>query len=90
MKSIKKIIILFSFPLMAMSQQQDTTKVYNIQTITIGAEKFKTTSGNVPNYIVPISQADIQFQNNASSADLLQNKGGVFVQKSQGGEEALL
>lgn len=68
-----------------MSQQQDTTKVYNIQTITIGAEKFKTTSGNVPNYIVPISQADIQFQNNASSADLLQNKGGVFVQKSQGG-----
>ena len=84
MKSIKKIIILFSFPLMAMSQQQDTTKVYNIQTITIGAEKFKTTSDNVRNYIVPISQDYIQFHNNASSAYLIQNTGGVFVQNSRG------
>ncbi|NQX86514.1 MAG: TonB-dependent receptor [Flavobacteriaceae bacterium] len=55
----------------------------DLKEIVISASKFEQSKQEVPQKIVSIKSEDILFQNPQTSADLLQNSGQVFVQKSQ-------
>jgi hemoglobin/transferrin/lactoferrin receptor protein len=49
----------------------------------ISASKFKQEKRDVPQKIVTIAAEAIAFANPQTSADLLENSGNVFIQKSQ-------
>lgn len=51
--------------------------------VTVAANKWEQDIDEVPNQIAIIPQREIQFTNSQTSADLLNNSGLVFVQKSQ-------
>lgn len=55
----------------------------DLEEVVISASKFEQNKKEVPQKIVSIKSEDIIFQNPQTSADLLQNSGQVFVQKSQ-------
>ncbi|REK48578.1 MAG: TonB-dependent receptor [Bacteroidetes bacterium] len=55
----------------------------SLQEIVISASKFEEKKSDVPAQIKSISSREIQFQNPATSADMLSNTGLVTVQKSQ-------
>lgn len=55
----------------------------DLEEVVISASKFEQSKKEVPQKIVSIKSEDIIFQNPQTSADLLQNSGQVFVQKSQ-------
>jgi hemoglobin/transferrin/lactoferrin receptor protein len=55
----------------------------DLDEVVISASKFEQSKKEVPQKIVSIKSEDILFQNPQTSADLLQNSGQVFVQKSQ-------
>ena len=75
LRSIKKNAITNVLKLMPNSQDLDE--------VVISASKFEQSKKEVPQKIVSIKSEDILFQNPQTSADLLQNSGQVFVQKSQ-------
>jgi hemoglobin/transferrin/lactoferrin receptor protein len=57
---------------------------YNsINEIVISASKFEEKRKDVAQKIQVISTAELQFQNQSSTADVMSNTGNVFVQKSQ-------
>ena len=58
-------------------------KSTNLNEIVISASKFEQTRKEVPQKIISINSQDIQRSSPQTSADLLANSGGVFVQKSQ-------
>ena len=58
-------------------------KVENLKEIVISASKFMQSKKDIPQKIVEISSQDIKFSNPQTSADLLQNSGNVYIQKSQ-------
>ncbi|GAA4268608.1 TonB-dependent receptor plug domain-containing protein [Hyunsoonleella aestuarii] len=51
--------------------------------IIISASKFEQNKKDIPQKIISIKAKDVQFTNPQTSADLLQNSGSIFVQKSQ-------
>ncbi|MDO5969198.1 TonB-dependent receptor [Flavivirga aquimarina] len=51
--------------------------------IVISASKFEQNKKDIPQNIVSVNSASIQFSNPQTSADLLENTGKVYVQKSQ-------
>lgn len=55
----------------------------DLEEVVISASKFEQSKKEVPQKIVSIKSEDILFQNPQTSADLLENSGQVFVQKSQ-------
>lgn len=55
----------------------------DLEEVVISASKFEQNKKEVPQKTVSIKSEDIIFQNPQTSADLLQNSGQVFVQKSQ-------
>lgn len=66
-------------------------KAQNLDEIVISASKFEQNKKEVPHSIVSIKSEDIVFSNPQTSADLLQNSGQVFIQKSQlGGGSPLI
>jgi len=66
-------------------------KAQNLDEIVISASKFQQSKKEVPQSIVSIKTEDIVFSNPQTSADLLQNSGQVFIQKSQlGGGSPLI
>ncbi|MBD79276.1 MAG: TonB-dependent receptor [Crocinitomicaceae bacterium] len=60
-----------------------TESAIDLKSVTVTANKRKQLETEVPNMIVPISVKDIEFSNSQTSADILNNTGEVFVQKSQ-------
>lgn len=64
-----------------LSAQTDTTETVVIS----AATKFEVPVSKTVNQVMQIQAARIQFQNSQTTADLLQNSGSVFVQRSQGG-----
>lgn len=55
----------------------------DLDEIVISASKFEQNKKEVPQKIIGYREADIIFSNPQTSADLLQNTGQIFVQKSQ-------
>ena len=55
----------------------------NLEQVVISASKFEQKRKDVPQKITSLKTSDIQFANPQTSADLLQNSGQVFIQKSQ-------
>jgi hemoglobin/transferrin/lactoferrin receptor protein len=58
-------------------------KIISIDEIIISASKWEQDHEIIPNTIVTIQSKEIDFSNPPTSADLLQESGQVFVQKSQ-------
>lgn len=59
------------------------SKVATLDEVILTANKTKENKLDIPNTIHTIKQKDIEMANQPTSADLLQNTGAVFVQKSQ-------
>ncbi len=57
--------------------------VEGLDQVVVSASKFEQSKRDIPQTIVNISAADIQFENPQTSADLLEGTGNIFVQKSQ-------
>ena len=62
-----------------------TPKVEGLNEIVISVSKFEQSKRDIPQSIVSINSKDITLANPQTSADLLDNSGNVFVQKSQMG-----
>ena len=60
-----------------------TRSAIDLKSVTVTANKRKQLESEVPNMIVPISSKDIEFSNSQTVADVLNNTGEVFIQKSQ-------
>ncbi|MBT8303788.1 MAG: TonB-dependent receptor [Bacteroidia bacterium] len=54
-----------------------------LEQVVISASKFEQKQKDVPQKILSLRASDIEFANPQTSADLLQNSGQVFIQKSQ-------
>ncbi|WP_347923485.1 TonB-dependent receptor [Pontimicrobium sp. SW4] len=61
------------------------SKSQDLDEIVISASKFEQSKKEVPQKIMSIKAEDVVFSNPQTSADLLQNSGQVFIQKSQMG-----
>ncbi|MDU8884809.1 TonB-dependent receptor [Yeosuana sp. MJ-SS3] len=60
-------------------------KVEDLEEIVLSASKFEQSKKDIPQKIVSISSRTIEFINPQTSADLLENTGNVYIQKSQFG-----
>ena len=58
-------------------------KATNLNEVVISTSKFEQSKKEVPQNVISINPEDIQLSNPQTSADLLNNSGRVFVQKSQ-------
>ena len=58
-------------------------KVEGLDQVVISASKFEQSKRDIPQTIVNVNSADIQFENPQTSADLLESTGNVYIQKSQ-------
>ncbi|MDO5978643.1 TonB-dependent receptor plug domain-containing protein [Flavivirga spongiicola] len=70
-------------------QLWDSNKVYlisntqGLEEIVISASKFEQSKRDIPQKIISVNSTRIQFSNPQTSADLLENTGKVYIQKSQ-------
>ena len=64
---------------------QDVSDTLTFKEVDIVTTKFNSPKEKVPNKVETLNKEYIRLQNDQSTADLLQNSGNVFVQKSQGG-----
>ena len=55
----------------------------SLDEIIVSASKFSQNKKDIPQKVISLNKKDIQFSNPQTSADLLQNSGNVYVQKSQ-------
>ncbi len=81
---------IFIFPLLlgfhlAYAQKDSTYKKVDLTEIIISANKFEQLKKESPNQIEIITSKKIAFQNTANTANLLEQSGNVFVQRSQAG-----
>ena len=60
-------------------------KVEGLKQIVISVSKFEQSKKDIPQSIVAVNAKEIAFANPQTSADLLDNTGNVFIQKSQMG-----
>lgn len=63
----------------------DTTKVKQLDEVTITSQKFLKNKKFISQKVDVISQKEIEFQNYQNTADMMQNSGTLAVQKSQQG-----
>lgn len=56
---------------------------YNMDELVVSANKFEEKKSDVPQQIQVIRLKELAFQNQATTADVMQQTGNVFVQKSQ-------
>ncbi|ULC59891.1 TonB-dependent receptor [Flaviramulus sp. BrNp1-15] len=59
------------------------SNTHGLEEIVISASKFEQNRKDIPQKIVSIKAKDVQFTNPQTSADLLENTGQVYIQKSQ-------
>ncbi|MBP6619807.1 MAG: TonB-dependent receptor, partial [Leadbetterella sp.] len=71
---------MISFPILG---QLDTLR--NLEEVVVSANKFELKKKESPNQIELISSKQIAFQNSPNTANLLEQTGNVFVQRSQAG-----
>ena len=57
--------------------------VEDLKQIVISASKFEQSKKDIPQTIVSLNAKDIAFANPQTSADLLENTGNIYIQKSQ-------
>jgi len=62
-----------------------TTKLFQLDEIIFSANRVKEKKSDVPYQMEIIKQKDIEFGNQPTTGDVLQNTGAVFLQKSQAG-----
>ena len=62
-----------------------TLKVEDLKQIVISASKFEQNKRDIPQTIVSLNAKDIVLANPQTSADLLENTGNIYIQKSQMG-----
>ncbi len=55
----------------------------SLDEIVVSASKFNQSKNEIPQKIISVDSKGVQFTNPQTSADLLQNSGNVYVQKSQ-------
>ncbi|MEN8885575.1 MAG: TonB-dependent receptor [Winogradskyella sp.] len=60
-----------------------TPSVESLNQIVISASKFEQSKRDIPQTIVSVSAKQIAFANPQTSADLLENTGNIYIQKSQ-------
>ena len=60
-----------------------SSNTQGLEGIVISASKFEQSKRDIPQKIVSVNRASIQFSNPQTSADLLENTGKVYIQKSQ-------
>ncbi|MBU2940933.1 TonB-dependent receptor [Lacinutrix sp. C3R15] len=60
-----------------------TANSQDLEEVVVSASKFKQSKRDIPQKITNISAKDIQFSNPQTSADLLEQSGQVYIQKSQ-------
>jgi len=76
-----------SFPLKSLNQNMEVIslkeKIISINEVIISASKWEQDQDIIPNTITTVKSKEIEFKNPPTSADLLQESGQVFVQKSQ-------
>lgn len=61
------------------------TKSFTLDEVIFSANKTEEPKSDVPVSIITVTDKDVNFSNPQTSADMLMNTGGVFVQKSQMG-----
>lgn len=80
------LAISFLFLSLCLSAQSTDSLAYIADSVRISASRFEVVSPKIaPTKVEVIDNATISFMNSQTSADLLQNTGKAFVQKSQGG-----
>ncbi|WP_192822384.1 TonB-dependent receptor [Rufibacter sp. LB8] len=62
-----------------------TERSYSLNEVVVSASKFEENRGDVPQQIQVLKARDLAFQNNQTTADVLQQTGQILVQKSQAG-----
>lgn len=62
-----------------------TSKSHGLDEVVISVSKFEQSKKEVPQKIISFNAEDIQLANPQTSADLLENTGQIFIQKSQQG-----
>jgi hemoglobin/transferrin/lactoferrin receptor protein len=62
-----------------------TTRLFQLDEIIFSANRIKEKKSDVPYQMEIIKQKDIEFGNQPTTGDVLQNTGAVFMQKSQAG-----
>jgi hemoglobin/transferrin/lactoferrin receptor protein len=85
MKFNYPIILFLAVFISANAQKIDTLKGVKFQDIVVSSTRFETEKNKIPNYIQRVDRAQILIENPTNMADLLQNSGRAFVQRSQGG-----
>lgn len=61
------------------------TQIYDVEEVVFTANKFREKRTDIPHQIAVVTRPQIELGNPQTSADLLQQQGGVFVQRSQAG-----
>ncbi|MCU0326272.1 MAG: TonB-dependent receptor plug domain-containing protein, partial [Spirosomaceae bacterium] len=69
----------------ANAQTDSTEKNLNLNEVIVSSNKFEQLRRESPNQIELISKKQIAFQNAVNTANLLEQSGNVFVQRSQSG-----
>ena len=81
------LLVFFSFSVFSKNNKidKDTTKLERIKLneIVLSTSKFSQKYREVPKKVIQINSKQIEFVNPSTSADLLQNIGNIFIQKSQ-------
>ena len=81
------LLVFFSFNVFSKNNKidKDTTKIERIKLneIVLSTSKFSQKYREVPKKVIQINSKQIEFENPSTSADLLQNIGNIFIQKSQ-------
>ncbi|WP_456439078.1 TonB-dependent receptor [Psychroserpens sp.] len=57
--------------------------IEDLDQVVISASKFEQSKRDIPQTIINVNSADVQFANPQTSADLLEGTGNVYIQKSQ-------
>jgi hemoglobin/transferrin/lactoferrin receptor protein len=79
---MKHTYLLLSLLPFAAQAQSDTIQ---LNEVSVAATRFEQSSRRIPGQVQAISRQQIAFYNQQNTADLLQQTGNVFVQRSQGG-----
>ena len=81
------LLVFFSFNVFSKNNKidKDTTKIERIKLneIVLSTSKFSQKYREVPKKVIQINSKQIEFENPSTSADLLENIGNIFIQKSQ-------
>lgn len=86
---MKHILFIFSISISCsialQAQTNDTTKSLSLNEVVISANKFQENKKNIAQQVQFIKREDVVLQNNQTMANVIENSGIAFVQKSQAG-----